>query len=93
MADYERVGEPYSIACRFVFALLGHRADSRFLTDVMGLGLRDDGRPEADSETWETPISNVFLAGSLADRRIDIVFRIRPQSEQVVAAIAERLQG
>ena len=93
MGDYERVGEPYLIPCRFVFALLGHRADSRFLADVMGLGLRDDGRPEAGRDTWETPIPNVFLAGSLADRTIDIVFRIRPQSEQVVAAIAERLRG
>jgi len=86
-ADYEPAGEPYTVSCRFVFALLGHRADSRFLGEVMGLPLRPDGRPEVDPTTWETPIPNVFLAGSLADRSIDIVLKARAQAASIIASM------
>ena len=91
MADYETVGAPYDVSCRFVFALLGHRPDATFLRDVMELRLAPDGRPEVDTQTWETPIPNVFLAGSLADRSLDIVLRIREQPAAVIHTIAERL--
>ena len=92
-ADYEPAGDPYDVRCRFVFALLGHRPDTAFLRDVVGLHLAPDGRPEVDRQTWETPIANVFLAGSLADRSIDIVLRIREQPAAVVRTIAERFGG
>jgi thioredoxin reductase (NADPH) len=90
MADYEPAGEPVEVPCRFVFALLGHRPDSAFLRDSLGLPLRPDGRPEVNLQTWETPIANVFLAGSLADRRIDIVLKAREQVARVVHTIADR---
>lgn len=93
MKDYEATGDPCDVHCRFVFALLGHRPDAVFLRDVIGLPLAPDGRPEVDKGTWETPIPNVFLAGSLADRSIDIVLRIREQPVAVVRMIAERLGG
>jgi thioredoxin reductase (NADPH) len=91
MDDYEPAGEPFTVPCRFVFALLGHRADSPFLCEVLGLPLRPDGRPEVDLDTWETPVPNVFLAGSLADRTIDIVLKARTQAAGVVKTIARRL--
>ena len=91
MGDYETTGDAFTVPCRFAFALLGHRADARFLTDVIGLALRPDGRPEVNVETWETPMRNVFLAGSLADRSIDIVIKTRTQAADVVATLAERL--
>ncbi len=92
MDDYEPAGERFEVPCRFVFALLGRRADRPFLAQVMGLALRPDGRPEIDPDTWETPIPNVFLAGSLADRSIDIVIKAREQVAGVVATIASRVR-
>jgi thioredoxin reductase len=92
MADYESAGEPFAVPCRFVFALLGHRPDRDFLGGVLGLPLRPDGRPEADRATWETAIPNVFLVGSLADRKIDIVLRAREQAAEVVSTLATRLK-
>lgn len=93
VADYEPAGDPFEVPCRFVFALLGHRADTRFLAQTIGLPLRPDGRPEVDLETWETPLRNVFLAGSLADRSIDIVLRTRTQVAEVVETLAARLKA
>ena len=78
--------------CRFVFALLGHRPDVCFLRELIGLETRPSGRPVVDMDTWETPLRNVFVCGSLADYSIDIVLKIRGQSEQVVDTIAERLK-
>lgn len=86
--DYEPAGESYRIPCRFVFALLGHRADTRFLSEVLRLPLRPDGRPEADPGSWETALPRVYLAGSLADPAIDIVLRLREQTTALIAAIA-----
>jgi thioredoxin reductase (NADPH) len=91
MAEYEPAGEPVEVPCRFVFALLGHRPDSAFFRDVLGLPLRPDGRPKVDIQTWETPAPGVFLAGSLADRRIDIVLKAREQVAHVVDTISGRL--
>ena len=91
MDDYEPNGEPCDVPCRFVFALLGHRPDTRFLAEVVGLPLRPDGRPAVDLRTWETPVPNVFLCGSLADRSIDVVLKARAQAPVVVAAIARSL--
>jgi len=93
MDDYEPDGEPFAVPCRFVFALLGHRPDTRFFRETIGLPLRPDGRPEVNPKTWETPIPNVFLAGSLADRAIDVVLKLRTQATQVVATLASRLDG
>jgi len=93
MEDYAEAGEPFTVACRFVFALLGHRADTAFLAHTMRLPLRPDGRPQVNLATWETPVRNLFLAGSLADPSIDIVLRIREQAGEVVQTIATRLLG
>jgi len=91
MDDYEFVGEPFTVPGRFVFTLFGHLPDTCFLTEVMGLPLRPDGRPEADMKTWETPIRNVFVAGSLADRTIDVVIKSRQQVSEVITRIRKRL--
>jgi thioredoxin reductase (NADPH) len=90
MLDYDLVGEPFPVPARFVFSLIGHMPDQTFLADVLGLRLRLNGRPECDTSTWETPIPNVFLAGSLADPSIDVVAGLRRQAVAVVETIAAR---
>jgi thioredoxin reductase len=91
MDDYEADGEPFEVPCRFGFALLGHRADMRFLREIAGIELQPDGRPVAD-EIWETTVPGVFVAGSLCHPKIDIVLKLREQSAGVIRTIAGRFQ-
>ena len=90
-ADYEPAAPPFSVPCRFVFSLIGHRTDRSFLTDVLGLPLRPDGRPRCDPDSWETEQTGIHLAGSVADPSLDIVLKLREQATQVVATIDESL--
>jgi thioredoxin reductase (NADPH) len=83
-------GDPFPIPARFVFALLGQRADTTLL-ERMGLCLEADGRPTRDPETFETTIPGVYVAGSLAGEKIDIILTGRVQTAGVVRRIAERL--
>ncbi len=83
-------GEPYPVPARFVFALLGQRGDTT-LFRKMGLCLQPDGRPERDPETFETNVPGVFVAGSLAGGKIDIIVTAREQVAGVIHRIAERL--
>ncbi len=85
-------GEPYSVPARFVFAVIGQRADTRFF-DHLGLCVEPDGRPARDPETFETSVPNIYVAGSLAGEKIDIIIRAREQTAQVVRTIADRLNS
>lgn len=91
MLDYEPAGETFQVEARFVFSLIGHMPDPDFLEDVCHLPLHLDGRPECDPESYETRHHNVFLAGSLASSRIDVIAGLRQQAAAVVATIADRL--
>ena len=85
-------GEPYPIPARFVFAMLGQYGDPGFFESI-GLCLEPDGRPIRDPETYETQIPGLYLVGSLAGQKIDIIIRSRVQTEEVVRRIAERLKN
>lgn len=83
-------GEPYPIPARFVFALLGQRSDTR-LFRLLDLCVEPDGRPARDPQTFETNVPNVFVAGSLAGEKIDIILTGREQAAGVIRRIAERM--
>jgi len=83
-------GEPYPAPARFVFALLGQRSDPT-LFHRLGLCLEPDGRPARDPETFETNVPGVYVAGSLAGEKIDIILTGREQAAGVVRRIAERM--
>jgi thioredoxin reductase (NADPH) len=85
-------GEPYPVRARFVFALLGQRPDTGLFAK-MGLCVEPDGRPARDPETFETNVPDVFVAGSLAGDKIDIILTGRAQAGGVVRRIAERLRA
>ncbi|MFW6303457.1 MAG: NAD(P)-binding domain-containing protein [Candidatus Sumerlaeota bacterium] len=88
--EYEAVGASFRIPCRFVFSLIGHRPDTRFLEKTLGLTLQADGRPVCNLQSWETQCPAMYAAGSLADQSIDIVLRLRDQAKSVVRTIAEK---
>jgi thioredoxin reductase (NADPH) len=97
--DYDRdhplggrpTGDATPVPARFIFALLGQRADREILERV-GLCLEPDGRPRRDPETFETNIPGLYVAGSLAGEKIDIILTGREQTAGVVRRIAERLR-
>lgn len=82
--------EANAVPARFVFALLGQRADTT-LFHRLGLCLEPDGRPTHDPQTFETNIPDIFVAGSLAGEKIDLVITGRQQAARVVKYIAERI--
>jgi thioredoxin reductase (NADPH) len=85
----EAAGEPYPLPARFVFALIGQHTDTRFLERI-GLCLRPDHRPVCDPETFETNLPDLYVVGSLAGKKIDIILSGREQTAAVVQRIAER---
>jgi thioredoxin reductase (NADPH) len=84
-------GEPYPVPARFVFALLGQRPDTTFF-QMIGLCVEPDGRPIRDPETYETNVPGIYVVGSLAGQKIDIILTAREQTAGVVRRIAERLR-
>lgn len=84
-------GECFPVPARFVFALLGQRPDTT-LFEMLGLQIEPDGRPVRDPETFETPMPGVYVAGSLAGNKIDIILTGREQAAGVVHRIARRLR-
>lgn len=88
-AGGKATGEPFAVPARFVFALLGQRADTAFFARI-GLCLEPDGRPSRDPETFETNLPGLFVAGSLAGEKIDIILTARAQTADVIRRIAER---
>ncbi len=93
--DHEASGqanrEPFFVNARFVFALLGQRPGRAFL-ESLGLCLEPDGRPTRDPETFETNIPGLYVAGSLAGAKIDIILTAREQTADVVRRIASRIR-
>jgi thioredoxin reductase (NADPH) len=83
-------GEPSPVPARFVFALLGQRGDPA-LFHSLGLCIEPDGRPTRDPVTYETNVPNVYVAGSLAGSKIDIILTGREQAAGVVRRIADAL--
>lgn len=88
----EASGEPYPVPARFVFAVIGQRADTS-LFDHLGLCVEPDGRPTRNPDTFETTVPNIYVAGSLAGEKIDIIIRAREQTADVVRRIADRLNS
>lgn len=84
-------GEPYPVPAQFVFAVIGQRADTR-LFDQLGLCVEPDGRPTCNPDTFETTVPNIYVAGSLAGEKIDIIIRAREQTADAIRHIAERLK-
>jgi thioredoxin reductase len=84
-------GDAYPVPARFVFALLGQHADPS-LFRMLGLCIEPDDRPARDPETFETNIPNVYVAGSLAGSKIDIILTGRAQAAGVIKRIAERMK-
>jgi thioredoxin reductase (NADPH) len=84
-------GDAYPVPARFVFALLGQRATGAFLHSL-GLCLEPDGRPVRDPETYETNAPGIYVTGSLAGGKIDIILTGREQTAAVVRTIADRLR-
>ena len=85
-------GDAYPVPARAVFALIGQRGDTS-LFHQLGLNVEPDGRPQRNPETFETTVPNVFVAGSLAGSKIDIIITGRAQAAGVVQRIAERLRA
>ncbi len=85
-------GEPFPVPARFVFAMLGQRGDPQFF-ESLGLCLETDGRPTRDPETYETNVPGIYVIGSLAGQKIDIILTGREQSAQVVREIHRRING
>lgn len=81
----QQVHERY---CDRVFALIGARPDTSLL-EATGIPIASDGRPEYDPETYETAISNIFVAGHLTRQlHMKNAISIPPQ---IVDTIARRL--
>lgn len=90
-ANCTATGEAFPVPARFVFALLGHRGDVS-LFHRLGISIERDGRPVRDPMTFETTVPNVFVAGSLAGSKIDIILTGREQAAGVVQRIAKKLR-
>ena len=84
-------GDPFDVPARFVFAVIGQKPDTAFLERI-GLCLEADGRPARNDEMFETNLPGLYVAGSLAGSKIDIILSGREQAAGVVSHIAERLK-
>jgi len=63
---YEEKGERKEIKNDFVFAMTGYHPDHQFLRKI-GVSIdQETGRPIFNSETMETNVENVFIAGVIA---------------------------
>lgn len=63
---YTRDGQVLEIKNDFVFAMTGYHPDHRFLEE-MGVRIdRESGRPFFNSETMETNIEGIYIAGVIA---------------------------
>lgn len=84
-------GDAYAVPARFVFALTGQRPDTRFF-DSLGICLEPDGRPTRDPDTYETTVPGIYVAGSLAGNKIDIILTAREQTADVIRRLAAKLR-
>lgn len=77
------------LLCDHVFALIGARPDTSLL-EATGIPIAADGRPQYDTETYETAVSNIFVAGHLTRQlHMKNAVGIPPK---IVETIARRLK-
>lgn len=74
----------------FVFALIGHTADT-VLFDHLGVPLAEDGLPVYDEETAETQVPGLYIAGSLS--RANIILESRRRAVEIVEHIVGRIRA
>lgn len=66
---YTLDGETYDIKNDFVFAMTGYHPDHAFLRS-MGIQINDEtGRPQFNTETMETNVPGIFIAGVILCRK------------------------
>ncbi|NEY71256.1 YpdA family putative bacillithiol disulfide reductase [Bacillus mesophilus] len=63
---YEQEGKKYTIKNDFVFAMTGYHPDHTFLRKMGIMIDSESGRPQYNSETMETNINGIFIAGVIA---------------------------
>ncbi|WP_400248086.1 YpdA family putative bacillithiol disulfide reductase [Niallia sp. JL1B1071] len=90
---YEVNGQMHEIENDFVFAMTGYHPDHEFLRK-MGVGIEEEtGRPIFDSETMETNMNGIFIAGVIAagnDANEIFIENGRFHGEQIAKAILEK---
>jgi thioredoxin reductase (NADPH) len=92
-AEITQAGTPQSVVAQQVFLLTGYRSSTTFFHQ---LGVNYDAetlRPQFDTETYETNIPGVYLAGSVTGGKFNAEVFIengRFHGERVVKAIAEK---
>jgi thioredoxin reductase (NADPH) len=91
--QYEKNGEIYEIKNDFVFAMTGYHPDHQFLKK-MGVEIEEEtGRPVFHSETMETNVQGIFIAGVIAaGNNANEIFieNGRFHGEQIANAILDR---
>ena len=80
-------GSEYFIPAKFILFLLGRRPDANIM-DLLELEPQRDGRPFRDDTSYETNRQGIYVIGSVAGRKINIITKIREQAAFVVAKIA-----
>lgn len=87
--DEQRGCAPETIPNDFVFAMLGHTADTGLFAHL-GVPLAEDGLPVYDEATAETPVPGLYVAGSLS--RANIILESRKRAVEIVGEIVRRRQ-
>jgi thioredoxin reductase (NADPH) len=91
--EFVQAGSPVTLAAHQVFLLTGYHSSTKFFEQ---LGVKWDGdtlRPQYNTETFETNVPGVYLAGSIVGGRFNAEVFIengRFHGETVVKAIARR---
>ncbi|WP_042346331.1 YpdA family putative bacillithiol disulfide reductase [Bacillus massiliigorillae] len=63
---YQVAGEEFKVKADFVFAMIGYHPDHQFLRD-MGVGIdQESGRPTFNTNTMETNVEGLYIAGVIA---------------------------
>ncbi len=79
-----------SLPVDFVLALIGLQPDRR-LIEPLGVPLGADGKPIHDPNTYETPVSGLFVAGALSQD--GFIYIARERVRYAIAAIAARVRS
>jgi thioredoxin reductase (NADPH) len=87
-AEHNGEGRIVEVACEHIFALIGADPDTHLL-EAAGAEIASDGRPVYSTETYETTVSGLYVAGHLT-RELHIKNAIEVGG-RVVVGIASRL--
>ncbi|MCS7273477.1 MAG: NAD(P)-binding domain-containing protein [Fimbriimonadales bacterium] len=79
-----------SLPVDFVLTLIGLQPD-RSLLEPLGVPFDEDGKPLHDPETYETPVTGLFVAGALS--RDSFIYIARERVRNAIAAIAHRVRA